>query len=656
MKKPARTKRVKKEDYHRALLTEVCPYEVPVIFDNYGFYSQIKAYHAGCSGYPEIIKYLFFDRGQKKYCIPFTYGIRKDLSSSRSLSLMHPKSQLNFVDIYKAYSGQILLACQKSKYSIRSPRMVASKYYLKNPNENIKKYRSDTVSLSEMDTRDRFITSFFSYGGYTRLHKFFESFDFLRLETRFSSFWSIDVSKCFDSVYTHSITWALKNKDYSKQNANIPNTFESIFDRAMQLSNYNETAGILIGPEVSRIFSEIIFQKIDSNIEAQLEDLGLKSERNYAIRRYVDDYFVFSGSESISQQVVDVIEKSCKQYKFNLNASKTNKTQRPFVTQKTKSLRSVKKILKNLEVAINPLKQDSPPKELPNSKRLLVSLVDDIKSACSDDAESYRLVSGYLISWFSNQIIATTENGIGKVFAEKGPLVGYTYFYIFMVRCLFHFYNINPTHKGSVKICTAIKLACTFFEKHNPQELNLIKSTVYSLCKDFFYSNTYLTLAERKGNICLEALNILILLRELGEDYRLPREVLSIVANFESNTTLSYFEIVVLLYYIGESTLYAPIKKRIICDINEKLSDLRDIKESSEKIHLLLDVIACPYLEQKLRTGLIKKLYKQAFEQEPTQEIIKLLEQLFVNSTWFVKWTEFDLITVLEKKELLSGY
>jgi hypothetical protein len=656
MKKPTRTKRVKREDHHRALLTEVCPYEVPVIFDNYGFYLQIKAYNTNYSDYPDLVHYLFFDKDKKNYCIPFTYSIRKDFSSSRTLSLMHPKAQLNFVEIYKNYGGQILLACQKSKFSIRLPRKVASKYYLKNPNENIKKYRSDTVSLSKMDTEDRYITSYFSYGGHTRLHKFFESFDFLNLEARYSSFWALDISKCFDSIYTHSITWALKNKDYSKQNSNIQNTFESIFDRAMQLSNYNETAGILIGPEVSRIFSEVIFQKIDSNIESELSELGLQANRNYAIRRYVDDYFIFSDSESNSKVIADTIEKHCKLYKFNLNTSKTIKTTRPFITQKTKSLRSVKKSLKELETAITPQQQGSSPKELPNSKRLLINLVDDIKSACSDDPEAYDLVSGYLISWFSNKIISTTEDGIDKTFTTTASLVGYTYFYIFMIRCLFHFYNINPTHRGSVKICTAIKLACMFFEKHNPQELNLVKSTAYSLCKDFFCSSTYLTLAEKKGKVCLEALNILVLLRELGENYRLPREILSEVANFSSTTSLSYFEIIALLYYIGDSNLYNPIKKRIIQSIKEKLNDLRDIKECSEKLHLLLDVLACPYLNEELRGGLIKRLYKQTHRKEPTEDQLNLLIKQFANSTWFVKWKDFDLITVLEKKELLSGY
>jgi hypothetical protein len=40
-------RRVKKEDFARVLLTETCPYEVPVLFSNLGFYWHIRKYKDG---------------------------------------------------------------------------------------------------------------------------------------------------------------------------------------------------------------------------------------------------------------------------------------------------------------------------------------------------------------------------------------------------------------------------------------------------------------------------------------------------------------------------------------------------------------------------------------------------------------------------------
>lgn len=73
-------------------------------------------------------------------------------------------------------------------------------------------------------------------------------------------------------------------------------TFGGKFDRLIQNLNYGETNGIVIGPEFSRIFAEIILQKIDKTIYEQLLQLEtpLIHKRDYEIYRYVDDYSFFT--------------------------------------------------------------------------------------------------------------------------------------------------------------------------------------------------------------------------------------------------------------------------------------------------------------------------------------------------------------------------
>ena len=45
----------------------------------------------------------------------------------------------------------------------------------------------------------------------------------------------------------------------------------------MQRSNYNETNGIIIGWEISRIFSEVILQEIDRKVISLLEEKNLRA-------------------------------------------------------------------------------------------------------------------------------------------------------------------------------------------------------------------------------------------------------------------------------------------------------------------------------------------------------------------------------------------
>ena len=49
----------------------------------------------------------------------------------------------------------------------------------------------------------------------------------------------IDVSKCFDSIYTHSLPWAILGKDQTKFNLKVSKTtFGGRFDALMQNLNH----------------------------------------------------------------------------------------------------------------------------------------------------------------------------------------------------------------------------------------------------------------------------------------------------------------------------------------------------------------------------------------------------------------------------------
>lgn len=654
-------RRVRKEDYARVLLTETCPYEVPALFSNLGFYWHIRKYKDGKSEVGDIIEYLFVNHESSEYSVPLTYKIRKDEDSFRTLSLLHPCAQIRFLNLYQSFDQQILSECRKSLYSIRSPSRVASKYYVKNPKQNINKYRSNNVSGLGDESRYRFLSSYFSYKGYTRLYKFFDSQEFVRLEQRFSSFWSLDISKCFDSIYTHSITWALKTKAYSKANARVKNSFGSIFDRVMQACNYNETAGIVIGPETSRIFAEVIFQEIDQTIERCLTLAGFVYGESYVIKRYVDDIFIFTTNELDSSKISKIVAVCFKEYKLNLNTSKTLKAARPFVTQKTKSLRAVKASLNRLSESLIGDREEEgrksfTPKRVFNRNKLKVSFLNDVKSSCINDPDAYDLACGYVISALCNLLTKVTDENIGRVLDESENKVKYADFFHVVIDLMFHFYTVSPSHKGSVKICMASNLACSFFDAHMPDEANSVRSLIYILGDEFFKSSNFIKMKPNTDYALLEALNLLISLKGLGDNFNLPRETLACVVDVSGGRHYTYFEIVTLLYYIGSLEIYPKIKSDVIKSVKNKLSDLSDLRQDSEKAHLLMDMITCPYIPVKLKKTFIGRLLKQVKQCNPTPiEIDQCLAKLSKFS-WFTSWNGAELMTLLEKKELLKSY
>ncbi|WP_237156673.1 RNA-directed DNA polymerase [Photobacterium leiognathi] len=148
----------------------------------------------------------------------------------------------------------------------------------------------------------------------------------------------MDVSKCFESIYTHSISWATKNKKIIKsdQNTKISALFGQKLDKLMQSSNKNETNGIVVGPEFSRIFAEIILQTIDLNVIKKLENYNYKHQKDYDICRYIDDIFIFSNEITLNKKIFEIYTDELSKFNLHINESKTKKISRPFFTSKSR--------------------------------------------------------------------------------------------------------------------------------------------------------------------------------------------------------------------------------------------------------------------------------------------------------------------------------
>ena len=76
--------RIDKNDINRVLLTELLPYEVPMLFSNDGFYEIVKK-----NKHTHFFEKL--KQSQYKYSIPFNYDIAKsNEGDTRCLSIIHP--------------------------------------------------------------------------------------------------------------------------------------------------------------------------------------------------------------------------------------------------------------------------------------------------------------------------------------------------------------------------------------------------------------------------------------------------------------------------------------------------------------------------------------------------------------------------------------
>ena len=86
------------------------------------------------------------------------------------------------------------------------------------------------------------------------------------------------------------------------------------------------------------------------------------------------------------------------------------------------------------------------------------------------------------------------------------------------------------------------------------------------------------------------------------------------------------------------------------------LNTLDDLKENSEKCHLLLDILACPFVDKSIRNGLAKDLWKNLFHKIPSDAEADKLQNDLAKYPWFASWDSAEILNSLEKQALLRSY
>ena len=120
-----------------------------------------------------------------------------------------------------------------------------------------------------------------------------------------------DISKCFPSIYTHSIPWALKGKSVAKSNRRS-GWFNDI-DHFLQNTKHGETHGLLIGPHALNLISEVVLCRIDERLVAK----GWEYIRN------IDDYTCYVKSEQKAREFLVDLQAELREFDLLINHKKT---------------------------------------------------------------------------------------------------------------------------------------------------------------------------------------------------------------------------------------------------------------------------------------------------------------------------------------------
>ncbi|KQV35776.1 MULTISPECIES: antiviral reverse transcriptase Drt3b [unclassified Rhizobium] len=677
----------------RSVLTDMLPFEVPPTFSNRGYYAFLRdnsieiekgqlRWICETANLDQTMRLLFGftptaviatevvnEWGKQKTrrsvpigkcqmaTIPFNFRVAHNLDG-RTLSVVHPRNQVAVASFYATHSALIIYHTSVSEFSIRHPVSVSRYAYFK---DKLHQDRLDAVAgVEEEDREYEQLGSYFVYRKYRNIHRFFESYKYHRSEKKYDAMVQIDVSKCFDSIYTHSLPWAVLGKDQTKFSLEeSKGTFGGRFDALMQNLNHNETNGIVIGPEFSRIFAEIILQSIDAQLITQLaEGAKLTHKVDYEIFRYVDDFFVFYNQESTHLKIFETLQETLKSKKLSINTAKIKHYQKPIITEITIAKERISTLLND---EINPACVEEPlddPFILPkqtlvcaiNANRLIIRY----KAALKEAGVTY----GDLL----NYTFAITENKIEKLFTaylESGKSdrdrKRLSSTLLAIMEFSFFAYSASPKVNHTIRLCRMIAASVDFLHAQG------LSYELKHLLFKYVHDNVMQQLEKNTMSVHreIESLYLLISLSQIGREYWLPVSVLlrHFLIEEEEGTGnyvrpsgfMNHFSITILLTYIKDKIRYAKLRGFVEAHVIVKLNYMKaHCPNDAETLIMLFDLIVCPYISNATKIAIGGTFGLDAASLSSVQS---------ANDYWFTAWGDkFDLGKELDAKRSREVY
>lgn len=142
-----------------------------------------------------------------------------------------------------------------------------------------------------------------------------------RLLATYGRYVKTDIARFYPSIYTHSIAWAIAGKAHAKANHStkaFKDSYANHLDKAVGAGQEGQTIGIPIGPDTSRIISELVVVEVEEIAKVNIPNFEIRS------LRYVDDILIGLEENETASAVLSGLSLALYDYQLELNAEKTS--------------------------------------------------------------------------------------------------------------------------------------------------------------------------------------------------------------------------------------------------------------------------------------------------------------------------------------------
>lgn len=145
--------------------------------------------------------------------------------------------------------------------------------------------------------------------------------DLLKESYKYQYVLKTDIKNFYHSIYSHSISWAIHTKYTIRTNDNRFNNdlWGNVIDVLIRNGNDGCTNGVLVGPVVSDLISEILLSCIDEHVSNHILDKNI----DFMGVRYKDDYRFMCNSVSELEKIIKILQQTLSEYNLSLSENKT---------------------------------------------------------------------------------------------------------------------------------------------------------------------------------------------------------------------------------------------------------------------------------------------------------------------------------------------
>ncbi|MCH7225104.1 RNA-directed DNA polymerase [Haloferula sp. A504] len=144
----------------------------------------------------------------------------------------------------------------------------------------------------------------------------------IQLSIEYEYLFHADITDCYGSIYTHSLSWALHGRAVMKQPVNRNNRvlIGNIIDRHLMDMSHGQTNGIPQGSVLMDFIAELVLGYADRLLRIKIRRAGI---RDYQILRYRDDYRIFTNHPTEGEEILRLLTETMHFLGMKLSPAKT---------------------------------------------------------------------------------------------------------------------------------------------------------------------------------------------------------------------------------------------------------------------------------------------------------------------------------------------